>query len=119
MILQKQTPSGKEQIHYFQHSNEYAELSGIDGEPIEFDVEYFPGFTSIEILRHIQLDLNARRIYPEQFEGRIIFMSVFNDIDRTGNSDVCTPDARKVSDDANEFQRRHWSFFDPGDEEKL
>ena len=27
----------KEQIQHFQQSNEYAELSGIDGEPIEFE----------------------------------------------------------------------------------
>ena len=70
----------KEQIHYFQHWNEYAELSGIDGEPIEFEWDIFPGFTSIEILRHIQESLKARQINPDQFQGRIIFMSMFNDI---------------------------------------
>ena len=70
----------KEQIHYFQHWNEYAELSGIDGEPIEFEWDIFPGFTSIEILRHIQESLKARQISPDQFQGRIIFMSMFNDI---------------------------------------
>ena len=70
----------KEQIHYFQQSSEHAELYGIDGEPIEFE---FPGFTSIEILRLIQQDLNARRINPDQLEGRILFMPMFNDIDWT------------------------------------
>ena len=39
---------------------EYAELSGIDGEPIEFEWNIFSGFTSIEILRKIQEDLEAR-----------------------------------------------------------
>ena len=98
----------KEQIHYFQQSNEYAELCGTDGEPIEFEWNIFQGFTSIEIVRHIQQDLKARRINPDQFEERIIFMRMFNDIDWT--EEILTyapPDARKVSDDANEFQRRH------------
>ena len=54
---------------------------------------------------------------PDHFEGRIVVMSVFNDIDWTGNSDVCFSNARKVSDHAKEFQRRHWSFLGLGDGE--
>ena len=42
-------------------------------------MEYFPGFTSIEILRKTQEDLEA----PEQFDGMILFMSMFNDTDWT------------------------------------
>ena len=48
----------KSQIREFQQSNEQAELSGIDGEPI---VEYFSGFTLIEILRRIQGSTNESR----------------------------------------------------------
>ena len=44
-------------------------------------MEYFPGFTSIEILRHIQKNLNDRQVNPDQFEGKIIFTSMFNDIE--------------------------------------
>ena len=61
----------KEQIQYFQQSNEYAELSGNDGDSIEFEWNIFPRFTSIEILRQIQKDLNARQIDPDQFGQRI------------------------------------------------
>ena len=52
-------------------------------------MEYFPGFTSIEILRHFQQDLNAR-INPDQLEGRIFFMSTVDDIDwtRKGHCDA-------------------------------
>ena len=57
----------KSQIREFQQSNEYAELSGIDGEPNEFEWTIFPGFTSIEILREIHKDLKARQI-KEQLE---------------------------------------------------
>ena len=64
----------KGQIQQFQQSNGYAELSGIDGEPIEFDWNIFPGFTSNEILRQIQKDLNARHVNPDRFEGTLLFM---------------------------------------------
>ena len=35
----------KSQMKEFQQSNEYAELSGIDVEPIELEWNIFPGFT--------------------------------------------------------------------------
>ena len=71
----------KEQFQYFQQSNEYAEFSEIDGQPIEFEWDIIRGFTTVEILRRIQKDLNTRRKNPDRFEGRILFMSMFNDID--------------------------------------
>ena len=82
-------------------------------------MEYFPGFTSIEILRHIHKDLNARHINPAQLERRILFMSMLNDIDWTkkGNFDVCVSIVREVSDYAKEFQRGHRSCVGPDDEE--
>ena len=55
-------------------------LQRIEGEPIEFEWNIFPGFTSLQILTKIQKDLQDRNIEPEHFEGRIIFMSTFNDI---------------------------------------
>ena len=83
IVIQKRMKKWKSQIKAFQQSNEYAELSGIDGQPIEFEWNIFPGFTSIEFLRKIQEDLEVRRINPEQFEGKILFISMFNDIDWT------------------------------------
>ena len=80
----------KSQIKEFQESNEYAELSGIDGETIEFEWNVFPGFAKIEILGEIVKDLNARQINPEQFEGLILFMSMFNDNDWTQNGKFIT-----------------------------
>ena len=35
--LSKADTKWEEQTHYFQQSDEYAEMSGIDGEPIEFE----------------------------------------------------------------------------------
>ena len=50
---------------------------GIDGEPTKFDWKVFPGLPSLEILHKIPDDLNGREIKPEQLEGRILFMSMF------------------------------------------
>ena len=52
----------RDQFSDFQRSNEYAELYGIDGEPLEFEWNMFPGFTSIEIVRQIQKDLKTRQL---------------------------------------------------------
>ena len=63
----------KEQIQYFRQFNEYAELSGIDGEPIEFEWNIFPGFTSIEILRAIQRSVQfcLREVHVEAQRHRL------------------------------------------------
>ena len=67
----------------FQETNEYTELFGIDGEPIELEWTIFPGFTPLEILEKIRRDLETQQINPEQVGGIIICMSIFNDIDWT------------------------------------
>ena len=72
----------KSQIKEFQESNEYAELSGIDGEPIEFEWNVFPGFAKIEILGETVKGANARQINPEQFEGLILSNSIHVDVQR-------------------------------------
>ena len=69
------------QVQEFQQTNSYRELLGIDGEPIEFEWNIFSRVTSLEILQKIQIDLRDRNIEPEKFEDRIIFMSMFNDIE--------------------------------------
>ena len=71
----------RDQISVFQQDDEYAELFGIFGEPIEFEWNIFPGFTSLQILKVIRKDLETRQLNPEQFGGIILFMSIFNDID--------------------------------------
>ena len=62
-------------------------------------MEYFPGFTSIKILRQIQKDLNARQVNPEQFEEIILFMSMFNDSDLTmhRNYSECTFECQRIT----------------------
>ena len=73
----------KDQLLDFPQSNEYRELFGIDGEPIEFEWNVFPGLTTLHTLQKIQDKLEAHQTSPEELEERIIFMSMFNDIDWT------------------------------------
>ena len=45
----------------------YKELLGIDGEAIEFEWNIYPGFSSLQILQEIHIDLQERHIEPEEF----------------------------------------------------
>ena len=78
-------------------SPSYKELPGIDGEPLEFEWNILTGFSSLQILQNIQHDLRERNVEPEKFTDRIIFMSIFNDIDwtRKGNDGICISNSEK------------------------
>ena len=56
------------------------ELDRFDGEQMEFEWENFTGFTTLGILNEIQKMMADLKCEPEQVQGRIIFMSMFNDI---------------------------------------
>ena len=57
---------------------------------------------------------------PETFTGRILFMSMFNDIscDRKDNKDECLKNAETVKVLARRFGIGQWSFIGPGSEKK-
>ena len=57
---------------------------------------------------------------PEDFKGRIIFMSMFNDISRGSedNEQECESNANLVSICARRFSPGRWSFLGPGSEKK-
>ena len=46
---------------------------------MEFEWNIFPGFATLELVREVQKFM-SKIGEPEQFQGRIIFMSMFNDI---------------------------------------
>ena len=60
------------------------------------------------------------RIRPEEFEDRIIFVSMHNDIDRTkdGNSQMCVSNSVEINAYTNRFPNGYWSFLGPGIKEK-
>ena len=57
---------------------------------------------------------------PETFTGRILFMSMFNDIscDKNGHKDECLKNANFVKTFAGRFGIGQWSFIGPGSEKK-
>ena len=70
--------------------------------------QFFPGFSSLSILQEIQQDLERRNIQPEEFKDRIIFMSMFNDIEWRTNDENCVSNAEKVNNYAMRFSQGHW-----------
>ena len=83
------------------YSLEKRELNGIDGEPVEFSWDSFPGHTILELLREIQKTMAENRSQPEQFRDRIIFMSMYNE-----------PIGRKMEMNECVFCQGHRSFLD-------
>ena len=65
----------KNKIKWYLETRHLQGLNRIDGEQMEFEWKHFPGFTSLGILEEIQM-MTELQCEPEQFKGRIIFMSM-------------------------------------------
>ena len=98
----------------------YRDYDGIDGEPTEFEWNIFPGFTTLQLCGKVDDLLSDLGKTPETFTGRILFMSMFNDIscDRKGNKEECLANAGVVKVLARNFGVGQWSFIGPGSEKK-
>ena len=102
-------------------SPEYRELDNLGGEPFVFDWKIFPGRTTTQLLQEIQnLMVNELRIEPQNFEDCIMFISMYNDIDRTAknNTSLCLEDSSNFSDYYKTFPMGHWTFHSAGDEKR-
>ena len=58
----------------------YRDYDGFNGEPTEFEWNIFPGFTTLQLCGKVTDLLSRLGETPETFTGRILFMSMFNDI---------------------------------------
>ena len=78
---------------------------GISGEPTEFEWNIFPGFTTLQLYGKVTDLLSKSGEPPETFTGRILFMSMFNDIscDKKDNEVECLANAEVVSIYAKKF----------------
>ena len=110
----------EERLTWFKSSPEYRALDTIDGEPMEFEWKIFPGFTTLQLCTKVQELLSRSSVTPEKFTGRIIFMSMFNDIlwGSKDNKKECESNAQLVSLFARRFGAGQWSFLGPGSEKK-
>ena len=98
----------------------YRDYDGINGEPTEFEWNIFPGFITLQLSGKVKDLLCRLGEEPETFTGRILFMSMFNDIsfDRNGNKEECLANAGVVKVHARRFGVGQWSFIGPGSEKK-
>ena len=105
----------EQRLGWFQTSQLYRDLDRIDGEPMEFEWNIFPGFNTLQLSQEVK-DLPLRlNETPENFTGRIIFMSMFNDISwrSRDNEKECESNARLVSLFARRFGAGQWSSLGP------
>ena len=66
---------------------------------MEFERTNFSGFTTLGIVDEIQKMMAESKCEPEQFNGRIIFMSMYNDIvwGKRGNHEKCMASSMNVA----------------------
>ena len=107
----------EEKLTWFKSSSQYRTLDTIDGEPMNFEWNIFPGFTTLQLCNKVQ-EFMFKMSDPSQFKGRIIFMSMFNDIMWwiKDNEQECIANSTLVSVFSKRFPAWHWSFFGPGSE---
>ena len=70
----------EQRLGWLKSSQNYRNFDRIDGEPMEFEWHIFPGFNTLQLCEEVQELLLRLDETPENFTGRIIFMSMFNDI---------------------------------------
>ena len=87
---------------------------------MEFEWNIFTGFTTLQHCHKVQELLSKMSITPEKFTGRIIFMSIINDISwrSKDNKRECEANAQLVSLYAKRFGAGQWSFLRVGSEKK-
>ena len=101
---------------WFKSSPENRNFDRIDGEPMEFEWHIFPGFNTLQLTEEVKRLLLRLDETPENFTGRIIFMSMFNDIScgSKDNEHECLANAKLVSLYAKRFGKGQWSFIGHG-----
>ena len=116
----KSNEAWKDRIEWITTSESYRDHDGVNGEPTEFEWNISPGFTTLQLCGKVRDLLSRLGETPETFTGRILFMSMFNDIfcDRYDNKDECLKNANYVKTFAGRFGIGQWSFIGPGCEKK-
>ena len=105
---------------WLKSSSKYRNFDRIDGEPMEFDWNIFPGFNTLQLNEEVKSLLFRLGETPDNFTGRVSFMSMFNDIScgTKDNATECLANARLVSLYARRFGKGQWSFIGPGSKKK-
>ena len=109
----------EDKLTWFKSSPQYTALDTIDGEPMEFEWNIFPGFTTLQLCNKVQ-EFMTKMGDTTEFKARITFMSMFNEISwgSPDNEQECELSANLVSIYAKRFSPGRWSFLGPGSEKK-
>ena len=118
--IRNPTKLGRKGLNGSLLTKSYRDYDGINGEPTEFEWNIFPGFTTLQLCGKVTDLLSRLGETPETFTGRILFVSMFNDIscDGKGNEEECVANSKVVSILAKKFGIGQWSFIGPGSEKK-
>ena len=110
----------RDRIGWIITDGSYKDYDGINGEPTELEWNIFPGFTTLQLCGKVTDLLSRLRETAETFVGRILFMSMFNDVscDNNSNEEECLANVKVVSILAKKFGMGQWSFIGPGSEKK-
>ena len=110
----------EQRLGWIKSSQNYRNFDGIDGEPTTFEWNIFPGFNTLQLSDEVKSLLYRLGDTPENFTGRILFMSMFNDTScgTKDNEEECLANARLVSLYARRFGKGQWSFIGLGSQQK-
>ena len=110
----------EDKLIWFKSSPEYRALDRIDGEPMEFECNIFPGFTTLQLVREVQELMSRFNVQPEKSLDGLsscrCSMTSHGDLE-TMNKE-CESSAQLVSLSAKRFSPGQWSFFGLGSEKK-
>ena len=98
----------KDRVAGVRAEKDYSDFDDVKGESAEFEWNIFPGFTTLQLCDKINNLLSSLGQTPETFTGRILFMSMFNDISCEGkdNKQQCLRDADFVKT----FCKKIWNW---------
>ena len=107
----------EERLAWFKSSQEYRNLDRIDGEPMEFKWNIFPGFTTLQLCQQ------SPRVHEQNGRPNTIprtdYLHVYVQDIIWGSEDnerECIANATLVTLFAKRFPAGRWSFFGPGSE---
>ena len=105
---------------WFKISSQYRALDTNAGEPMEFEWNIYQDSPHCSSATKSKSSCQKLNVEPEDFTGRIIFMSMFNDISWVSkeNQQECELSAQLVSMYAKRFSPGRWSFLGPVSEKK-
>ena len=72
--------AGEQRLGWLKSSENYRNFDRNDGEPMEFEWNIFPGYNTLQLNEEVKSLLLNSHETREILTGRIIFLSMFNDI---------------------------------------